>query len=128
MKDYIIHKSYFHHQIWFLIFIFYDIVQGFGNVGTWAAKAIFERGGKVVAVSDITGAIKNPNGIDITALLKHKETNGNLTEFQGADAMDPNELLVHECDVLIPCALGGVLNKYGFSMSSKLKSSTYNWF
>lgn len=87
------------------------VIQGFGNVGTWAAKAIFERGGKVVAVSDITGAIKNPNGIDITALLKHKETNGNLTEFQGADAMDPNELLVHECDVLIPCALGGVLNK-----------------
>ncbi|CAJ2663939.1 glutamate dehydrogenase 2-like [Trifolium pratense] len=86
-------------------------IQGFGNVGTWAAKAIFERGGKVVAVSDITGAIKNPNGIDITALLKHKETNPNLTEFQGADTMDPNEVLVHECDVLIPCALGGVLNK-----------------
>ncbi|GAU28505.1 hypothetical protein TSUD_156620 [Trifolium subterraneum] len=86
-------------------------IQGFGNVGTWAAKAIFERGGKVVAVSDITGAIKNPNGIDITALLKHKETNGNLTEFQGAEIMDANEVLVHECDVLIPCALGGVLNK-----------------
>ncbi|MCI00006.1 glutamate dehydrogenase 2-like, partial [Trifolium medium] len=86
-------------------------IQGFGNVGTWAAKAIFERGGKVVAVSDITGAIKNPNGIDIIALLKHKETNPNLTEFQGADTMDPNEVLVHECDVLIPCALGGVLNK-----------------
>ncbi|KAK2356377.1 NAD-dependent glutamate dehydrogenase [Trifolium repens] len=86
-------------------------IQGFGNVGTWAAKAIFERGGKVVAVSDITGAIKNPNGIDITALLKHKATNGNLTEFQGAEIMDANEVLVHECDVLIPCALGGVLNK-----------------
>jgi glutamate dehydrogenase (NAD(P)+) len=66
----------------------------------------------VVAVSDITGAIKNPNGIDITALLKHKATNGNLTEFQGAEIMDANEVLVHECDVLIPCALGGVLNKY----------------
>ncbi|KAF1861792.1 hypothetical protein Lal_00026237 [Lupinus albus] len=87
------------------------VIQGFGNVGTWAAKSIFDRGGKVIAVSDISGAITNPNGIDIPALLKHKETNGNLTEFSGADAMDPNDLLVHECDVLIPCALGGVLNK-----------------
>ncbi|GAU29281.1 hypothetical protein TSUD_226520 [Trifolium subterraneum] len=84
---------------------------GFGNVGTWAAKSIFERGGKVVAVSDISGAISNPNGIDIIALLKHKEGNGTLKDFSGGDTMDPNDLLVHECDVLIPCALGGVLNK-----------------
>ncbi|KAJ6417961.1 hypothetical protein OIU84_001359 [Salix udensis] len=60
-------------------------IQGFGNVGSWAAKLIHERGGKVIAVSDITGA--------------------------GADSMDANELLVHKCDVLIPCALGGVLNR-----------------
>lgn len=81
-------------------------------MGTWAAKSIFDRGGKVVAVSDITGAIKNPNGIDIPALLKHKESNGNLTEFQGADVMDADEVLTHECDILIPCALGGVISKY----------------
>ncbi|XP_059441838.1 glutamate dehydrogenase 2-like [Corylus avellana] len=86
-------------------------LQGFGNVGSWAAKFIHEKGGKVVAVSDITGAIKNPNGIDIPALLKHREITGTLKDFQGADFMDPNDLLVHECDVLIPCALGGVLNK-----------------
>ncbi|XP_058772882.1 glutamate dehydrogenase 2 [Vicia villosa] len=86
-------------------------IQGFGNVGTFAAKSIFERGGKVVAVSDISGAISNPNGIDIAALLKHKASNGNLTDFPGADAMNPKDLLTHECDVLIPCALGGVLNK-----------------
>ncbi|KAL2348211.1 hypothetical protein Fmac_002211 [Flemingia macrophylla] len=87
------------------------VIQGFGNVGTWAARSIYERGGKVIAVSDVTGAIRNPNGIDIKALLKHKETNGNLKEFSGADVMDPDELLVHECDVLVPCALGGVLSK-----------------
>lgn len=80
-------------------------------MGSWAAKFIHERGGKVVAVSDITGAIKNPNGIDIPALLRHKETSKSLKEFQDGDSMDPNDLLVHECDVLIPCALGGVLNK-----------------
>ncbi|KAF1874522.1 hypothetical protein Lal_00029949 [Lupinus albus] len=87
------------------------VIQGFGNVGTWAAKSIYERGGKVIALSDISGAIKNPNGIDIPALIKHRDNNGTLKDFSGADAMDPNELLVHECDVLMPCALGGVLNK-----------------
>ncbi|KAK2648163.1 hypothetical protein Ddye_015652 [Dipteronia dyeriana] len=86
-------------------------IQGFGNVGAWTAKFIHGVGGKVVAVSDITGAVKNANGIDIPALLKHKETTHSLMDFQGADAMDTEDLLVHECDVLIPCALGGVLNK-----------------
>ncbi|XP_073123717.1 glutamate dehydrogenase A-like isoform X1 [Henckelia pumila] len=86
-------------------------VQGFGNVGSWAARLIHEKGGKVVAVSDITGAVKNRDGIDILALLGHKEATGQLTDFNGADAMDADELLTHECDVLIPCALGGVLNR-----------------
>ncbi|KAL5748379.1 hypothetical protein ACOSQ2_025676 [Xanthoceras sorbifolium] len=86
-------------------------IQGFGNVGAWAAKFIHGVGGKVVAVSDITGAVKNPNGIDIPALLKHKDSTQSLKDFQGADAMDMNDLLIHECDVLVPCALGGVLNR-----------------
>lgn len=81
-------------------------------MGSWAARLIHERGGKVIAVSDITGAITNPDGIDIPALLKHKEDTRSLLNFTGGDAMDPTELLVHECDVLIPCALGGVLNRY----------------
>ncbi|GMH09642.1 hypothetical protein Nepgr_011483 [Nepenthes gracilis] len=87
------------------------VVQGFGNVGSWVARLIHERGGKVIAVNDITGAIKNPNGINIPFLLKFKEETGNLKGFPGGDSMDPNELLTHECDVLIPCALGGVLNR-----------------
>ena len=82
-------------------------------MGSWAARLIHERGGKVIAVSDITGAVKNPNGIDIPELLKHKEATGSLKSFSGGDSMDPNELLVHECDVLVPCALGGVLNRLG---------------
>ncbi|XP_010269817.1 PREDICTED: glutamate dehydrogenase 2-like [Nelumbo nucifera] len=86
-------------------------IQGFGNVGSWAAKLIHERGGKVVAVSDITGAVKNRNGIDIEALIKHKSESGSLRNFQGGDTIDSDELLVHDCDVLIPCALGGVLNR-----------------
>ncbi|KAL1559334.1 glutamate dehydrogenase [NAD(P)(+)] [Salvia divinorum] len=86
-------------------------IQGFGNVGSWAARLFHEKGGKVVAVSDITGAVRNPNGIDIQALFQHKETTGKLADFDGADAMDSNDLLTHECDVLVPCALGGVLNR-----------------
>ena len=63
-------------------------------------------------MSDITGAIKNSNGIDIPALLSHKEKTGKLIDFAGADVMNSDELLTHECDVLIPCALGGVLNRF----------------
>ncbi|KAH6769067.1 glutamate dehydrogenase 2 [Perilla frutescens var. frutescens] len=86
-------------------------IQGFGNVGSWAARLIHERGGKVVAVSDITGAIKNSKGIDIPALIKHKDATGKLDDFGGAETMSSDELLLHHCDVLIPCALGGVLNR-----------------
>lgn len=66
----------------------------------------------MIAVSDITGAVKNPNGIDLPSLLSHKEATGSLANFSGGDAIDSNELLVEECDVLIPCALGGVLNRF----------------
>ncbi|KAF3662036.1 Glutamate dehydrogenase A [Capsicum annuum] len=86
-------------------------IQGFGNVGAWAGKLIHERDGKVVAVSDITGAVKNPNGIDMPALLSHKEKTGKLIDFTDADMMNSDEFLTHECDVLIPCALEGVLNR-----------------
>ncbi|KAJ6847353.1 glutamate dehydrogenase 2, mitochondrial [Iris pallida] len=87
------------------------VIQGFGNVGSWAAQLVHERGGKVVAIGDASGALRNPNGIDIPAIIKHKGAGGVLKDFKGADAMDAKELLVHECDVLMPCALGGVLNR-----------------
>ncbi|KAE8720196.1 Glutamate dehydrogenase [Hibiscus syriacus] len=77
------------------------VIQGFGNVGSWVARLIHERGGKVIAVSDVTGAVKNPNGINIPELLKYKEATGSLKGFSGGDSLDQNER-VHECDVLIP--------------------------
>ncbi|KAL1819956.1 hypothetical protein DCAR_0416261 [Daucus carota subsp. sativus] len=86
-------------------------IQGFGNVGSWAGRLLHEQGGKVVAVSDITGAVKNSNGLDIPSLLKHKEDTGSLKNFSGGDDMPAEHLLGQECDVLIPCALGGVLNR-----------------
>ncbi|CAH9071554.1 unnamed protein product [Cuscuta epithymum] len=87
------------------------IIQGFGNVGSWAAQLISEEGGKVVAVSDVTGAIKNEKGLDITALMNHVKENHGVKGFHGGDAVDPNSILVEDCDVLIPAALGGVINR-----------------
>ncbi|KAG0460620.1 hypothetical protein HPP92_020527 [Vanilla planifolia] len=88
------------------------VIQGFGNVGSWAAKLIHEKGGKVIATGDVSGAIRNPDGIDIHGLLKHIAEGGLLKDFKGGEGLqNPSELLVHECDVLIPCALGGVLHR-----------------
>ncbi|KAI7752441.1 hypothetical protein M8C21_020333 [Ambrosia artemisiifolia] len=74
---------------------------------------------QIVAVSDVTGAVKNPKGIDIPALLGHKEKSGSISSFDGGDIMDTDELLVHECYVLIPCALGGVLNRNAGDVKAK---------
>ncbi|CAN6281009.1 unnamed protein product [Urochloa humidicola] len=87
------------------------VIQGFGNVGSWAAQLISEAGGKVIAISDVTGAIKNVNGLDIAKLVKHSAENKGIKGFSGGDAIDPNSLLTEECDVLVPAALGGVINK-----------------
>ncbi|GJN23044.1 hypothetical protein PR202_gb10660 [Eleusine coracana subsp. coracana] len=87
------------------------VIQGFGNVGSWAAQLISEAGGKVIAISDVTGAVKNTNGLDIPKLVKHSAENRGIKGFNGGDSIDPHSLLTEECDVLIPAALGGVINK-----------------
>ncbi|KAA0060107.1 glutamate dehydrogenase 1 [Cucumis melo var. makuwa] len=84
---------------------------GFGNVGSWAARLISESGGKIVAISDVTGAIKNSNGIDILSLLKHAKEHKGVKGFEGGNPTDPGSILVEDCDILIPAALGGVINK-----------------
>ncbi|XBI67537.1 hypothetical protein VPH35_046871 [Triticum aestivum] len=83
----------------------------FGNIGSWAAQLITEAGGKVVSIRDVTGAVKNSNGIDIAKLVKHLAENRGIKGFDGGDVVDPTSLLTEECDVLIPAALGGVINK-----------------
>lgn len=87
------------------------VIQGFGNVGSWAAHLISEAGGTVIAVSDATGAVKNINGLDIPKLLKHSVENRGVKSFNGGDAVDPKSILTEDCDVLIPAALGGVINR-----------------
>ncbi|KAG6480903.1 hypothetical protein ZIOFF_057491 [Zingiber officinale] len=87
------------------------VIQGFGNVGSWAAQLISEAGGQVIAVSDVTGAIKNNKGLNIKELLKHSSENHGIRGFTGGEPIDPGSLLIEDCDVLIPAALGGVINR-----------------
>lgn len=86
-------------------------IQGFGNVGSFAAKFITEAGGKIVAISDAGGAIHRKEGIDIDALMLHTQSTGTICGFEEAEAMKRDDLLTVDCDVLIPAALGGVLTK-----------------
>jgi glutamate dehydrogenase/leucine dehydrogenase len=79
-------------------------VQGFGNAGNHFARIVHEWGYKVVAVSDSKSAIYDENGFDVPKLIKHKEENGSVKSFGGKDITN-EELLVSECDVLVPAAL-----------------------
>ena len=80
-------------------------IQGFGNVGSNAARLIAERGGKIVAISDIQGGIANNDGLDVPALLDWVNSNGSIQNFPGARAIDGSEIIVYKADVLIPAAL-----------------------
>jgi glutamate dehydrogenase (NAD(P)+) len=84
-------------------------VQGFGNVGSWAARLIHEQGGKILAVSDVTGAVQNAEGLDIPALLAHTAKTRSVLGFPGGKTLPAGELLSYPCEVLIPAALGGVI-------------------
>jgi glutamate dehydrogenase (NAD(P)+) len=86
-------------------------IQGFGNVGSWVARLLHAEGGKIIAVSDASGATRNPAGLDIPALYDHSVANKTVPSFAGGDAMPSNALLAEPCDVLVPAALGGVLNR-----------------
>jgi len=87
------------------------VIQGFGNVGSFAARFLHEAGGKVIAVSDVKGGIRNPEGLDVPALLEHVKRTRSVVDFAGTDRISNDELLTTECDVLIPAALGGVITK-----------------
>ncbi len=86
-------------------------IQGFGNVGSFAASYIHEKGGKVVAISDISGGRYNSEGINIAAAIEHVRKNGSLLGFESEKNITNEELLALDVDVLIPAALGGVLTK-----------------
>jgi len=84
------------------------VIQGFGNVGRYAALDSYERGAKVIAVNDLGGAIINPNGINIPELFKYTAKNDSVAGFGGANKLS-QDILELKCDVLIPAAIGGVI-------------------
>lgn len=86
------------------------VVQGFGNVGSFAAKILQEKGCQVIAVSDVIGGVYNPKGLDIPALMEYIAENRTLQGVEGVEFLTNEELLSLECDILIPAALGGVFN------------------
>jgi glutamate dehydrogenase (NAD(P)+) len=88
------------------------IVQGFGNVGSVAALSLaLKTGVKVVGISDAMAAIYNPKGIDIKAAEQHVRKKGHLRAFDQGDRIDPNEMLVQPCDILVPSAVDRVINE-----------------
>jgi glutamate dehydrogenase (NAD(P)+) len=84
-------------------------VQGFGNVGSYLAKFLAEDGATVIAISDSTSGLHNPNGIDVQAAIAHKRETGSLEGFRSAEPISNDDLLLLECDVLAPCALEQVI-------------------
>lgn len=85
-------------------------IQGFGNVGSYAARSLDELGVKVIAISDVSGGLVNANGIDIQAALHYVRINQSLEGFEGGERISNEDLLVLDCDILIPAALGRVIN------------------
>jgi len=86
------------------------VIQGFGNVGSYAAKFLDEYGCKIIAVSDVTGGLYDPDGLDIPSLFEHNYENRTIDGFRQGKKITNEELLALECDFLIPAALGSAIN------------------
>jgi glutamate dehydrogenase (NAD(P)+) len=85
------------------------VVQGFGNVGSIAAKMFADAGCAIVGISDVTGAYVNPKGIDIDGAIAYAQEHHSLDGYRGGDKVSNHVLLEQECDVLVPAALEKVL-------------------
>jgi glutamate dehydrogenase (NAD(P)+) len=86
------------------------VVQGYGNVGSVAARLLWQEGCLIVGISDIRGGIYNPAGLDMRRLDIHHAETGSVVGFQGADPVGGPELLELPCDVLIPAAIGSQIH------------------
>lgn len=85
-------------------------IQGFGNVGGWAARVAHERGYKVIAVSDVEGGILNEDGLDIPKLLAHHTETGFVGGFPRAQPISNADLLALPVEVLLPAAMGRAIH------------------
>lgn len=87
------------------------VVQGFGNVGQNLAVSTANMGAKILAVSDVFGALYNPAGLDMHALVQHVTNGKAVTEFAGGEVITNSELLLLPCDVLVPAAMENQINR-----------------
>lgn len=86
-------------------------IQGFGNVGSWAARLIAEQGAVVVAVSDVFGGVFQETGLDLIKLVEHRDRTGSVCGFAAAREVNNQELLALDVDILIVAAMGGAITK-----------------
>ena len=84
-------------------------IQGFGNVGSAAARLFAEKKAKIVALSDSRGGVTNPRGIDPIKAIRYKERSGTVVGMPGASRISNDDLLTMKCDILIPAALENVI-------------------
>ena len=82
-------------------------VQGFGNVGSWTARTMHERGARIVAISDVHGGIYSERGLDLVSLRRYLAETGSVVGFPDAQPISNDELLALKVDVLVPAALEG---------------------
>ena len=85
------------------------IVQGFGNVGSNAALALYRKGYTITGITEFDGALCNEHGIDIPGLLEHRKLAGTINGFAKAEACDKDELITHACEILVPAATENVI-------------------
>jgi glutamate dehydrogenase (NAD(P)+) len=86
------------------------VIQGFGNVGSHAALYAYERGAKILAVSDVSGGIYNPEGLPVPQLIEYVKSQRVVAGFEKSQKISNAELLELDCDALLPCALEGVID------------------
>ena len=87
------------------------VVQGFGNVGSWAARLIHDSGCRVIAVSCVDGGLYNAAGLDIARLQQYQEQTGGILGFDGGGPISNRELLALDCDVLVSAAIDNVITE-----------------
>jgi glutamate dehydrogenase (NAD(P)+) len=85
------------------------VIQGFGNVGGMAARLMARAGFKIICIIEYDGAIHNPHGLDIAALMEHRKETGSIRDFPGGENMDKREALFLPCEVLLPAATENVI-------------------
>ncbi len=103
------------------------VVQGAGVVGSQIMREMVAHGHSVIGVGDVHGGVHNPNGIDVEAVLAHRQETGTVHDFSGGDAVSDEQLLELECDVLIPAAIAKqVTGKNAANIKAKMVAEAAN--